>query len=336
MPNKVGKKIGYALGGGGARGLAHIGVLKVLEKHGVFPDVIAGTSIGALVGALYASGLKAAEIEQIALHIDWKRLAPLTDFTLSRSGFIRGRRIVLLLESILGHLSFSELKLPFACVATDIMTGEEVVLRHGSVVEAVRATISIPGILTPARIGGRHLVDGGLVNEVPVSTCRHMGAEYVIGINVIPDPAKVALRLQHDAPILPPENRTQGEELTSVPHIHGHSMRSRLQNIESVLKTFILEHQAGRHGPDARASQLVGQKRRQPPSRATRLPDVLSQSVLITGHRRALENLKDADLAISPAVERMRFWQFDAAAEAIEAGEKAAEAALRHAGGLRE
>lgn len=333
MPGKNGKKIGYALGGGGARGLAHIGVLKVLEENGIFPDVIAGTSIGALVGALYASGLTAAEIEQLALHVDWRRLAPLTDFTLSRSGFIRGRRIVSLLQSILGPQSFSELRLPFACVATDIITGEEVVLRHGPVVDAVRATISIPGILTPARIGGRHLVDGGLVNEVPVSTCRQMGADYVIGVNVIPEPARVALRLQQGHQPQAAEYRTKREEMSSQPHADGHSLRSRLHNIESVLKTFIQERQVRRHVPGGGNPLTVGRKagRRQP--EPVHLPDVLSQSILITGHRRALENLKEADLAISPAVERMRFWQFDAAAEAIAAGEEAAEAALRELGG---
>ena len=191
-------KIGYALGGGGARGLSHVGVLKVLEEHGLFPDVIAGTSIGALVGALYASGLKAAEIEK-ALHLDLRRLASLADVTLSLSGLVRGKRVADLLRSVLGDLTFSDLKTPFACMATDIISGEEITLQSGPVVRAVRASISVPGIFTPVKVGSRYLVDGGLVNMVPVGICRDMGAEYVVGINVIPDPSGMLHRLEEEA-----------------------------------------------------------------------------------------------------------------------------------------
>ena len=183
-----GAKIGYALGGGGARGLSHIGVIKVLEEHGIYPDVIAGTSIGALVGALYASGLRAGDIER-ALRLDLRRLALLADVRLSFSGLVQGKRVASALKSFLGDLTFSDLKIPFACVATDIVHGQQVVIRTGPVITAVRASISVPGIFTPVNVRGRYLVDGGLVNMVPVSTCREMGAEYVVGVNVIPDPA---------------------------------------------------------------------------------------------------------------------------------------------------
>ena len=189
------KKVGYALGGGAARGLAHIGVLKVLEEHRIFPDMIAGTSMGALVGALYAGGIAVTDIEKFAVGLDMRRMALLADVSLPLSGLVGGRRVVSLLKSILGDLTFSQLKYEFACVATDISTGEEVVLREGSLVEAVRASISLPGIFTPVRIKGRYLVDGGLVSEVPVSVCREMGAEYVIGVNVIPEPSKVMISL---------------------------------------------------------------------------------------------------------------------------------------------
>ena len=182
-------KIGYALGGGAARGLSHIGVLKVLDEHGISPDIIAGTSIGAIVGALYAGGYEPSEIEQLVLGLDWKKLVYLVDMTLPLSGLLQGKRVVSLLKSILGDLTFSQLRCDFACVATDIINGEQVVLRDGSLIEAVRASISIPGIFTPVAIKGRYLVDGGLINAVPVSVCREMGAEYVIGVNVIPEPS---------------------------------------------------------------------------------------------------------------------------------------------------
>lgn len=190
--SKLGRgKTGYALGGGGARGAAHIGVLKVLEEQGIFPDVIAGTSAGALVGALYARGLKPAEIEKLALELNWRDLGRFADITVPRSGLVEGKRIMTRLKSIIGDIRFSDLKLPLVCVATDIATGEEALLCEGSVADAVRASISVPGLITPVRLGGRYLVDGGLVNQVPARTCRQMGADYVVAVNVSPNPARV-------------------------------------------------------------------------------------------------------------------------------------------------
>ena len=189
--NKDKKKIGFALGGGGARGLSHIGVLKVLDEYGIVPDIISGTSIGAIIGALYSGGHKPAEIEQLVLGLNWKKLVSLVDVTLPVSGFFQGKRLVSLLKSIIGDLTFQQLQYAFSCVATDIISGEQVVLKEGSLIEAVRASISLPGIFTPVSISGRFLVDGGLINTVPVSVCRDMGADYVVGVNVIPNPSRV-------------------------------------------------------------------------------------------------------------------------------------------------
>jgi len=182
------RKVGLALGSGAARGLAHIGVLEVLEKEGIPIDMIAGTSAGAAIGALYAQGKAASQIKKLFLDLGWKKLAPLIDLSLPKTGFIKGKKIQDLLEShIGGDLQFSDLKLPFACVTTDIDTGEEVVIDHGSVTEAVRASISIPAIFTVVKREGSYLVDGGLVNPVPVSVVRQMGADFIIAVNVIPD-----------------------------------------------------------------------------------------------------------------------------------------------------
>jgi NTE family protein len=181
------RKIGLALGGGAARGLAHIGVLEVLEKEGIPIDMIAGTSAGAAIGALYAQGKDASQIKDLALSTGWKQLVSLVDLALPRSGFIEGTRIKNLLRSIMGDIEFSDLRIPLACVATDIRSGEEVIINDGSVLEGVRASISIPVIFTAVKRQDRYLVDGGLVNPVPVSVVKEMGADFIIAANVIPD-----------------------------------------------------------------------------------------------------------------------------------------------------
>ncbi|MCL2679171.1 MAG: patatin-like phospholipase family protein [Dehalococcoidia bacterium] len=181
------KKVGLALGGGAARGLAHIGVLEVLEKEGVPVDVVSGTSAGAIFGALHAAGISAVSIRKAVLGLDWKQWARMLDITIPRSGFISGKRLINEITTIMGgNLKFSDLKKPFACVACDIETGEEAVMNGGSVAEAIHASISIPIIFRAVRRGGRLLVDGGLVNQVPVSVVRNMGADYVIAVNVVP------------------------------------------------------------------------------------------------------------------------------------------------------
>lgn len=181
------RKVGLALGSGAAWGLAHIGVLAVLEKEGIPIDMIAGTSAGALVGALYAAGKDVTLIKSLAIDLGSKRFDLLVDLALPRTGLIRGRRIEDMLRSIIGDIEFGDLRMPFTCVATDIVTGEEVVIRKGLVWEGVRASVSVPVILAVARWEGRYLVDGALVNPVPVSVLKEMGADYVIAVNVTPD-----------------------------------------------------------------------------------------------------------------------------------------------------
>jgi len=182
------RKIGLALGSGAARGLAHIGALEVMEKEGIPIDMIAGTSAGALVGALYAQWKDASMIKKLVLDMSRKRLVSMIDLALSKTGLVGGKKIKDELRLIIGgDLRFSDLKIPLACVATDIMTGDEVVIDQGSVLEGVRASISIPGIFTVVKLGGRYLVDGGLVNPVPVSVLKRMGAGFIIAVNVIPD-----------------------------------------------------------------------------------------------------------------------------------------------------
>jgi NTE family protein len=182
------KKVGLALGGGAARGMAHIGVLNVLEKEGIPIDLIAGTSAGAVVGSLYARSKNADLVKQKVIDLSQRRITRLIDPALPRTGFIKGEKFNDLLASFLGgNIKFSDLLIPFACTATDIDTGEAVVLDRGSVIEAIRASISIPGIFTVVKRAGKYLVDGRLANPVPVDLARRMGADFVIACNVIPN-----------------------------------------------------------------------------------------------------------------------------------------------------
>jgi NTE family protein len=328
------RKIGYALGGGAARGLSHIGVLKVLEEHSIAPDIIAGTSMGALIGALYAGGIKVSDIEQFALRLDLKRLVLLTDVTMPLSGLIGGRRVIKLLKSILGDLTFSQLKYDFACVATDITTGEQVVLREGSLIEAVRASISLPGIFTPVSIKGQYLVDGGLVNAVPASVCREMGAGYVIGVNVLPEPSKMMLKSKKSlvAGACKPTKLSDIEDekkLAILSNVPSQFIHSRVDDMENSIETF-LQYEAKLRRKMLESlnwlrTGIPKRLRQNMPS----LIHVLSQTLTIAEYRVAIENLKDADLAISPDVEDIGFWQFDKAAQAIAVGEKAASRAIQ-------
>lgn len=183
-------KVGLALGGGAALGIAHIGVLEVLEREGIPIDMIAGTSAGALVGALYAREKDAVLMKKQAMALDWVALTSLVDLTLPKNGFISGKRVTRLLGRFIGEVDFKDLEIPLSCIATDIISGNEVVLHEGSVLEAVRASISIPIIFAVIKNHNRYLVDGGLVNPVPVKTVKDMGADFVIAVDVTPDKAE--------------------------------------------------------------------------------------------------------------------------------------------------
>ncbi len=176
-------RIGLALGGGAARGWSHIGVLRVLQAAGVQVDVIAGCSIGAVVGGCYAAG-KLDELERFALGLSKRAVMGLLDFHLGASGLIAGERLRRLLERDLAEAKVEDLGMRFACVATELGTGHEIWLTRGPLVEAMRASYALPGILDPVRVRGRLLMDGALVNPVPVTTARALGADIVLCVNL--------------------------------------------------------------------------------------------------------------------------------------------------------
>ncbi|MFA5450448.1 MAG: patatin-like phospholipase family protein [Dehalococcoidales bacterium] len=186
------RKVGLALSSGSARGLAHIGVLEIMEKEEIPVDLIAGTSMGSIIGAMYACGMNSDEIKKATTSLTWKELAGLFVVTLPNTGFLSGRKIRSRLNEILGGVHFSDLRIPFACVATDIITGEEAVMYQGPVVDAVLASMLWPVVFRPVMWQGRYLVDGGIVDPVPVNVLKNMGADFVICSNVIVGPEKRA------------------------------------------------------------------------------------------------------------------------------------------------
>lgn len=173
--------VGLALGSGGARGFAHLGVIKVLKEEGIPIDLIAGSSMGALIACFYGAGIKLEHLYQLSLAFKRKYYL---DFTVPKMGFISGKRIKDFIKVFTHGKSIEELALPVAVVATDLLTGERVVFKEGPVANAVRASISIPGIFVPEKYEGRLLVDGGVADRVPVSVAKDMGADIVIAVDV--------------------------------------------------------------------------------------------------------------------------------------------------------
>lgn len=173
--------IGVALGGGFARGIAHIGVLKVLEEEGIPVRVITGTSVGALIGASYCSGLSAEELEEVARSV---RMSTFARWTLSRFGFATNDRMITFLTRTLKCKTFEELRIPLGVTATDFNTGEGVVFHSGSIIDPVRASCAYPGMFLPINIRGRFLVDGMLSHPVPTRPLREMGADRVIAVHL--------------------------------------------------------------------------------------------------------------------------------------------------------
>jgi NTE family protein len=220
-------KIGLALGGGSARGWAHIGVLRALNEAGIYPDIVAGTSIGAVVGGCYVAGELPA-LEQFARELTRRKVLGFLDVNFSGSGLITGQRLCNVLDARLKGIAIEDLSKRFVAVATEIGTGHEVWLSRGRLVDAMRASYALPGIFRPVSINGRWLFDGALVNPVPVSVCRALGARYVIAVNVNWDTSGRGTVVPHleaaqEEPETPPE-REQG-----VIARNGRAMKKLLQ-----------------------------------------------------------------------------------------------------------
>jgi NTE family protein len=292
-------RIGLALGGGSARGWAHIGVIRALTDAGIEPDIVCGTSVGALVGAAYVGG----ELDRLE---DWVRslrlqtVVSFLDFSLN-GGLIKGDKLIDFFRSHFVDRDIHELARPFGAVATDLRRGREVWLRDGRVTDAVRASIALPGLFTPVQRDGSWLVDGGLVNPVPVSLCRAMGADLLIAVDLNSD-----LLGRHLKP-RPQAAKATGKRAPAEPDSLTDVVMARIQSGMSQLG---INHHDGS----------------EPPA----MLDVLASSinimqVLITRSRLAGE---PADVLVAPQLAELGLMEFHRAATAIDAGRRAVEVAL--------
>jgi len=289
-------KIGLALGGGAARGWSHIGVLRVLEEAGIVPDVIAGCSIGAVVGGCYAAG-KLDELEAFALSLTKRRVMGLLDFHFSGAGLIAGGRLQKLLDQDLMDRRVETLPIKFCTIATELVSGHEIWLTRGPLVQAMRASYALPGVFDPVLIKGRWLMDGALVNPIPITAARALGADLVICVN------------------LNGEVRVRGTVIQSYD-----AEPSDEQEIEEAID------EAPRRWSLFSAAR--GDKQRKPnaPGMATVMVDAFN----ITQDRIARSRLAGdpPDVMIAPKLAKMGLFEFHRAQECIALGRQATERAL--------
>ncbi|MBA4537632.1 patatin-like phospholipase family protein [Bacillus aquiflavi] len=233
-------KIGLALGSGGARGFAHLGVIKVLQEEGIPIDMIAGSSMGALVGCFYGAGLDLNDLYKLSKAFKRKYFL---DFTIPNMGFIAGKRVKELIKIFTHGKMIENLNIPVSVVTTDLKSGEKVVFTKGPIDDAVRASISIPGIFVPEKINGRLLVDGGVVDRVPVSVVKEMGAEFIIAVDVSHVNTNLEITSIFDViiqslDILQMElvrNREIASDIMIRPHVEMFSSQA-FTNIEEIIK----------------------------------------------------------------------------------------------------
>lgn len=291
-------KVGLALGGGAARGWSHIGVMRVLEREGITPDVIAGCSIGAVVGGCYAAS-RLDELEAFALSLTKRRVMGLLDFHISGSGLIAGDRLKRLLDRDLSDLRLESLPLRFATVATELGTGHEIWLTRGLLVEALRASYALPGVFDPVKLGGRWLMDGALVNPIPVTVARALGADLVICINLNGDIRLCGTVIQSHGP--------DNDEDEVVEAVMDEPRRWALFG--------------GRRGEAVRPKRPVD---------APGIAAVMMDAFNITQDRISRSRLAGdpPDVMICPKLSRVGLFEFHRADECIELGREATERAL--------
>ncbi len=294
MWKKKKKKVGLALGSGSARGWSHIGAIEAIEEAGIPIHCIAGTSIGAFVGAVYATG-DLPSLKEFALQMDWKKVVSYFDVVFPKSGFMDGKKVHDLFSMHTEAKTFADFKIPVSMVATNVETGKKVIINSGNIIESIRASISVPGVFTPVRRDGEWLVDGGLVDPIPVSVVKEMGADFVIAVDLNSD-------------IVSPEKQEQpqsGEK--TMPQKQRHDI---IQRISAQYN----------HAEKAVLSQI---NRWFPPSPKTpNIFDIMGSSIGIMQRQVSMINLAvdPPDVLIQPRLGDLKMFDFDQAERSIKEG----------------
>jgi NTE family protein len=291
-------RIGLALGSGVARGWAHLGVIRALARYGIEPDVIVGTSIGAVVGGVHLAG-KSDALEDWAKSLTKVRMISYLDFRVRNGGMIGGRHLVDALRANVGDIRIEDLAIPFAAIATDLVTGHEIWLRDGDLVDAMRTSFSLPGVFEPMQRDRRWLVDGALVNPVPVSVCHALGAQMTIAVNL-------------NADIIGKERRAG----SAVPTVAGFDLLNELKENEETSK-------------GSRIGSLAKRIFRREPSHPSMF-GVMISSLGIVQDRISRSRLagEPPDVHITPRLGTIGLFEFDRAEEIIAEGEAAVERVL--------
>ncbi|WP_455210850.1 patatin-like phospholipase RssA [Kaarinaea lacus] len=291
--------IGLALGSGAARGWAHIGVLNELRERGIEPSVITGTSIGAFVGAAYVAGYL-DQLQKWVCGLTRRDILRYMDVQLFAGGFITGTEQKKLIREKLGDVKIENLKTPYACVATDLKNGREVWFQQGSLVDAVHASVALPGLFSPVHVDGQWLVDGGLVNPVPVSVCRALGAEVVIAVNLNSDIVGKHLKQQN----------FQEEEVEEEEEKNASENLSIMGFMEQVKKNLFKDE-------DSFVTRLWTKQQEKPG-----VFDVLVGSINIMQDRITRSRLAGdpPELMLTPRLSQLGLMEFDRAEVAIEEG----------------
>lgn len=290
-------KIGLALGSGSARGWSHIGVIQELAEIGIVPEIVSGSSIGAIVGAAYASN-QLDILDSWARSLTWKEIINYIDLSIIGGGFIQGEKLLELAKNFFKEDSIESLPHQFGMVATELDTGREIWFQDGPILDALRASIALPGMFTPVKINGKWLVDGGLSNPVPVSLCRAMGADIVIAVNLNGD-------------IVGKHNRNHSNEKALNDNQNSSNENDLWERISNQLKNSLNESK------DKILSQLFGDNLDTPG-----LFDVLAGSINIMQDRITRSRMAGdpPEIILSPRLSELGLMEFDQAEKAIEEG----------------
>jgi len=294
MWKKKKKKVGLALSSGSARGWSHIGAIEAIEEAGITIDYIAGTSIGSFVGAVYATG-DLQSLKEFALQMDWRKVVSYFDVVFPKSGFMDGKKVHELFSIHTDAKTFADFKIPVSMVATNLQTGKRVIINSGNIIEGIRASVSVPGVFTPVKRGDTWLVDGGLVDPIPVSVVKDMGADFVIAVDLNSD-------------IVSPEQKKKNKvEKKPIPQKQRHEIIERISSEYNNAEKAVISQFNKWFPPSPKSPSII---------------DIMGSSIGIMQTQISKINLEvdKPDILIQPRLGDLSMFDFDQAERSIKEG----------------